>query len=467
MCESRQLELMIVMALPGTFPGSTRRLLLCALPAALCAAAGFALPMAHAQAQGVVVTTGDLLKSTTTDAPAAAPAVPAAAPVKKKKKPAAKNPAEAAVETGTGSNSAASTKTASRGGASPTAMAAENSIVALVNDEPVTGFELRQRATMLGGGAVAARAQENFKALIKSPGTTERLKAILGETIKANEGKSKEEIIAIFERRKKDFAMGMQKQAVESAKASALPGMKKQALDELIDEKLKLQEAKRLNVTVADEEVDRVIAGIAERNKMTLQKFTEQVGGTLEPMKTRIRSTLSWNDVIRRRFGPQIAVTTKDVDKFVASATAGGEDQVELDVQRIIINMPAKLDQAGVAQRVSDAEAIRAKFKDCKSSRSIVTGVAGAKFEELGKRRPSAFPEPTRSLLLNAKDGEMLPPSVGESGVEIWAVCGRTVIKAEEQKRTEAEGELKQKEFELLAKRHLKDLRQDAHIEYR
>ncbi|MEQ1669940.1 MAG: peptidylprolyl isomerase, partial [Hyphomicrobium sp.] len=95
------------------------------------------------------------------------------------------------------------------------------------------------------------------------------------------------------------------------------------------------------------------------------------------------------------------------------------------------------------------------------------SGVAGAKFEELGKRRPSAIQEPTRTLLLNAKDGEMLPPSMGEGGVELWIVCGRDVVTAEDQKRTQAEGELKQKEFELLAKRHLKDLRQDAHIEYR
>jgi peptidyl-prolyl cis-trans isomerase SurA len=46
-------------------------------------------------------------------------------------------------------------------------------------------------------------------------------------------------------------------------------------------------------------------------------------------------------------------------------------------------------------------------------------------------------------------------------------VCGRQVVKADEQKRTAAQEELRQKEFELLAKRHLQNLRQDALIEYR
>jgi peptidyl-prolyl cis-trans isomerase SurA len=68
---------------------------------------------------------------------------------------------------------------------------------------------------------------------------------------------------------------------------------------------------------------------------------------------------------------------------------------------------------------------------------------------------------------LNAHDNEMLPPTLGEGGVELWALCGRKQIKAEETKRETAENDLRQKEFEILAKKYLKDLRQDAHIEMR
>ena len=341
------------------------------------------------------------------------------------------------------------------------------SIVALVNDEPITGYEIQQRAAMLGGGGINAQAQANFQALIKSPRTTERLKEILNETIKANPGKSKDEIIAIFDKRKKDFGLSLQKQAVEQARSSSFPAMKKQALEELIDERLKLQEAKRLNVAVADDEVNRAIAGIAERNKVTEAELAVKVGGSLEAMKTRIRSTLSWNEVVRKQFGGQITVTSRDVDKLVATGAATAEDQSELTLQRIRLALPAKISQGDVAKRVQDAEVIRAKFTDCKTSGQIAAGVPGAKFDEVGKRRPSIIPEPTRTLLLNAADGEMLPPSVGDGAVELWIVCGRTVLKAEEQQRTAAEGELKQKEFELLSKRRLKDLRTDAHIEYR
>lgn len=357
------------------------------------------------------------------------------------------------------------TKTAAR--TTPDLNRPSQSIVALVNDEPITGFEIQQRASMMSGGAVQEKAKAIFQGLIKNPKTSTRLRAILDETIKANEGKSKDEIIAIFERRKKEFAVSLQKQAVESARASAAPGVRQKALEDIIDERLKLQEAKRLNVLAADDEVMRTINSIIERNKVTEEQFTQQLGGSLEPMKNRIRSTLSWNEVVRRRFGAQISITSRDVDKFVAANAAAGEDDVELQVQRIRIVLPAKIEQFGMAKRMQEAEQIRAKFTDCKSAGTIATGVPGAKFEEIQRRRPSSIPEPTRTLLLNASNGEMLPPSVGEGAIELWAVCGREVLKAEEQQRSQAEGELKQKEFEVMSRRHLKDLRQDAHIEYR
>ncbi|MBS0238572.1 MAG: SurA N-terminal domain-containing protein [Proteobacteria bacterium] len=343
----------------------------------------------------------------------------------------------------------------------------QRAIAVLVNDEPITGFELDQRAMMLSGTNIQQQAKANFEAIVKNPKTSERLKAILQETVKANEGKSRDEIIAIFERRKKEFGMSLQKQAFEGARNAALPAMKKQALEELIDDRLKMQEAKKQSVTIEDAEVDRIVTGIAERNKMTLEQFTKQIGGSVEPIKARIKATLSWNEVVRRRFGPLINVTNKDVDKLVAATSVAGNDDVELQVQRVRISMPVKIEENGVAARIQEADKIKSKFAGCQTTAAAVTGVPGATFEDLGKRRPSTISEPTRTLLVNASDGEMLPPTVNDGAIELWVVCGRNVVKAVDEKRNQAEGELKQKEFELMAKRYLKDLREDAHIEYR
>jgi peptidyl-prolyl cis-trans isomerase SurA len=162
-----------------------------------------------------------------------------------------------------------------------------------------------------------------------------------------------------------------------------------------------------------------------------------------------------------------INVNTRDVDKLVASSTGTAQDDVELQLQRVSITLPKKMEEHGIAQRLQEAEKIRSRFSDCKSTASAATGIPGAKFEQLGKRKSSTIPEPTRTLLLSASNGEMLPPSVGDGAVQLYVVCGRDSTTTPEDKRTQAEGELKQKEFEVMAKRYLKDLREDAHIEYR
>ena len=186
-------------------------------------------------------------------------------------------------------------------------------IAVLVNDEPITGYEIQQRQRLMGMGNanIGQRAQANFQSLIKSKTTSDRLKAILEKTIKENEGKSREEIIAIFEKRKTDFAKSLQQEAVENARQTVMPGLRKEAMEELIDERLKLQEAKKLNVLVGEEEVDKIMGSIAEKNKMTAVEFQahlKKMGADPTVMRQRFKANMSWQEVIRRKFGAQIAV---------------------------------------------------------------------------------------------------------------------------------------------------------------
>ena len=149
------------------------------------------------------------------------------------------------------------------------------------------------------------------------------------------------------------------------------------------------------------------------------------------------------------------------------AAESGGEDAVELQVQRITLALPKKLDQNALLQRYAEADRLRRKIGTCKSMAGAVKDLPDAKFEDLKTIRPSTIAEPTRSLLLNAKDGDVLPPSTGSSGLEIYGVCGRRTLKPELQKREKAQSELQAREFEFMAKGYLKDLRQEAHVEFR
>ena len=357
--------------------------------------------------------------------------------------------------------------------AKPTPRISGQGIAVLVNDEPITAYEIEQRAGFLaasgGGSGITDRARENLKAIAQQESTNQRMREILEETIKANPGKTREQVIAAFEERKKSYVQTLQRQALEGARSALLPSFKKKALEELIEERLKLQEAKRLNIAAGEEEGDKFFKSIAERNKMTEQQFADHLKGQgvdAQSMKNRLRAQAVWRDVIRRKFGNMVSVTAREVDKAIGSS-GPGEELTELQLHKITLSTPGKLDQKIMARRLEEAEALRRKFGGCKGTPALAKGAPDASFEDLGYKRADTVSEPTRSLLLNAKDGEMVPANLAASGVELYAVCARRTAKADEQKRQETESELAQKEFDVLARRHLRDLRQDAMIEYR
>lgn len=349
--------------------------------------------------------------------------------------------------------------------------AGAQSIVVLVNDDPITGYEveLRQRLNALSAN-VGEKAQANMKALVQSEGTQTRFRAMIEEIVKQNQAtKSRDQIMAMIEVKKQEFGVSLQRQALDNARASVLPGMKKEALEELVEERLKMQEAKRLSATADDAQVDTILKGLAERNKMTLEQFGQHLqtmGADIKSMRERFRATLSWNDVVRRKFSHEVAISQSEVDRFVAT-TIAGDDEVELKLQRFTLSMPAKFDQKSLAQRLDDAEKLRADFKGCATGQVAAAKHVNTRFEDLGVKKAATIPEPSRSLLINAKAGEIVPPNVTKAGVEVYALCERSVVKAADKKRAEYEGDLKQKEFEIKARRLLRDLRNDAHIEYR
>ncbi|MBU1213416.1 MAG: SurA N-terminal domain-containing protein [Alphaproteobacteria bacterium] len=382
----------------------------------------------------------------------------------------AQSPATAAGASAGGSASAIAKTTATTSNVIQVRSTGTQGIAVLVNDDPITNYEIdqRQKYLSLGAGDIQNKARDKFKALISAKSTTEKLRDILRDVIKANPGKSKDEILDIFERRKKQFAESLQQQAVSSARASVLPGLRKQAVDELIDERLKLQEAKRLNVLAGDDEVDRLVGGIAERNKMDIEKFgkhMKSMGADVNSMRSRFKAMLSWKNVIRRQFGHQISISTQDLDRAVASAD--GDDKTELNVQLITLLYDNNLGQTELARRLREASELRTKFTGCSMTGTLAQSAGGARFSNLGPTEAVKIPEPTRTLLISASDGEMLPASVGGQGVELWVLCGRKTVGANDAKRDAAAEDLRQREFQVLAERHLNDLRQDAHIEYR
>jgi peptidyl-prolyl cis-trans isomerase SurA len=380
-------------------------------------------------------------------------------------------PALGAAQTSKAQTGKAQTAAVEKPGGAAASKAGGQSIVALVNDEPVTAYEIEQRARFLSlSSNIGDKVKENFKRLAEQESTNQQLRAIMQQVIDSNKGKAPDQLRAIFEEKKKQFSMNLERQAIESARSGLLPQMRKGAQEELIEERLKLQEAKKNGIEVSDEEVRRVFKGLADNNKMTEEQFVQHLKGLgvdASTLKERFRAMIGWREVIRRRFSALVSVTQREIDRAVSASGDGGDDGVELHVQKMTLSLPTASDQAQMAKRFAEAEALRRKFGGCKSMAGLAKEAPGVKFDDMKFIKPSSISEPTRSLLLSAKDGDMLPPSATPGAIDLLAVCARRTVKGDEKQREKVQEDLRAKEFEMLAKRHLRDIRQDAHIEFR
>lgn len=333
----------------------------------------------------------------------------------------------------------------------------------------------------LGNKKIGEIAKTNFKSLLKRKSVGVDLKKILKRTIDANKGKSREEIIALFEKKKKAYAINLQKRAVNSARKSVLSGLYKQALEELINERLQMQEARRNNVVASDADVNNAIKKLASRNKLDEKQFAaymKSIGSDIHSMRDRMKATISWRNVVRRQFGRQLHLSSRDIDRWTDGQSGAGNEtpaNASLKLQRITFALGGAFKEADFTRLLQQADALRQRHTGCNATPSLVKTVSGARFEDLGTRPAGSIAEPTRTMLLSATPGEMLPASVAASGVELWVLCDKTTADGGAGgnaapgvgRRPSASDKAKQRDFRLMSQRKLKDIRQDAHIEYR
>lgn len=98
------------------------------------------------------------------------------------------------------------------------------------------------------------------------------------------------------------------------------PRLESQVRRSLIDEKLQLQEAKRLNITVTDKEIETALGKIADQNKMPISNLDHFLGQRGVPMATlvdQIRASLAWSKLVQRKLRPTVIVGEEEIDAAV------------------------------------------------------------------------------------------------------------------------------------------------------
>ena len=291
------------------------------------------------------------------------------------------------------------------GGAAPAWAQAEQSIVVLVNDDPITVYDIEQRQRFL-----AVTTQEQPSAALK-----------------------------------------------------------KKATDMLIEERLQVQQARKLGITSSEDDVNKVLAGMAKNNNMSPEQLGSalgQMGVNIKTLRDRIKAQVVWQDVVRRKFRRDVSIAESDVDKALGGAESPKEETT-LQLRQVKYEIPTDADQASIAKQLAAVESVRAKVQSCSNLSSLTKDMKGFKIKTLQDQVPGSLGQPMRTLVMNAKIGQMTPPTLSGSAIEAYAVCGKHAIKGDPQKRQMTQMKLMEEELGIRAEGLLRDMRQDAFIEYR
>ncbi|SLN18194.1 peptidylprolyl isomerase [Roseisalinus antarcticus] len=193
------------------------------------------------------------------------------------------------------------------------------------------------------------------------------------------------------------------------------------AREQLIDDRLKLQELARAGLRLSDEALLEQMEAFAGRANLPYDQFIGQLAGAgvaEETLRDFIRVGVSWRDYIRGRYRSQSAVSEAEVDRAI-NRSAGTGSEIEVLLNEIIIPAPP--------QQAAQAEAVARNISRMRSTgafESAAREYSALPSKDRGGRVDwtpvNNYPGPIAALLLDLSPGEVTQPLPIPNGIALF-----------------------------------------------
>ena len=203
-----------------------------------------------------------------------------------------------------------------------------------------------------------------------------------------------------------------------------------EVLDQLIDEKLKMREAKRWGIDVTDTEVDSSLRHDGEPHAA----YGRAVDPELGEAGVNVQHAQS-ADQGRHRLaaaGPR-PLSVEPADRRQGYPSPRSNDERRTRRRRLRLHAAADPvpGAAGLAgrdlsrRRKREAEALRGRFKGCAESIPIARAHRDVAVRDQVIRTSADLPAELRKVLDSVPVGQLTPPEVTRHGIEMFAVCSK------------------------------------------
>jgi len=242
-----------------------------------------------------------------------------------------------------------------------------------------------------------------------------------------------------------------------------------EVVNELIDEKVKIKEAKKFGVDPTSTDIDQSYGQMSSRMRITpdqLTKSLESQGIRPDTLKSRIKAEMVWTSLVRGRFKESLQVGEKDVN---AAAQEGGEaaqvEAFEYKMQPIVLIVPKGSAPGIVESRRKEADALRERVQTCDEANSYFKSMQNAAIKETVTRTSADIPGPLREVLDKTPIGHLTAPEITKQGVEMVALCARKPTTIDSPKKKEIRDKMYAQKYETKSKAYLQEVRKASMIE--
>lgn len=240
----------------------------------------------------------------------------------------------------------------------------------------------------------------------------------------------------------------------------------KAALEELIDEAIMMQEAKRLNIEISDTQVDQAFQNVARNVKVStenLKRILAQNGVNEGTLRDRLRAALAWNEVTTIAVMPRIQISDVELEQK-AEAKLDASMSYDYILKEVLFVIPGGKGAAN--QRTAQANQYRKSFQGCDNAVQLSLSYTDAAVIDVGRRHATQMPEAIAKELAGLNVGGITKPRVVENGVSMLAVCSKSVAEDTTFIKSTLRAEAGNAQLKDATSAYLKELREKAKIIY-
>lgn len=245
-----------------------------------------------------------------------------------------------------------------------------------------------------------------------------------------------------------------------------------QVISGLVEEKIRIQEAEKDEISVTDGEINKGFETLAQQNNFSAEQFKAILargGINIKTLHDQIRAQLAWSKLVQSKLRRQVSVSDTDVDAWLArySNAIGKTEYLVSEIFLPVDDMKDESKLRGLAQSLRrDIAAGKASF--FKVAQQFSKAAGAAQGGDLGWVQQGQISEEADQAIAKMSVNTLSQPVRSPAGFHLYLLRDKREITEENLPgRDQVRSIIGMQRLERIARRYLMDLKSSAFIDNR